>query len=400
MSVGTCEFLVLGGGRAGRAAAVHAADLGRDVLLVEADPRHPVLAAPPAGVRVLLGRARFGADGIPLAVDPDGGETLLRAPHVLVAVGDAPRHPVDAEPDGVAVLSADEFWTPPREGGLLVAGGGPTGVAAALRLAAAGAAVTLAQRGPRLLPTFDRDLSAHLAAVLGACGVTVRTGRRLAAARTEGSGAEARLRRNRGEEEILPLAAVILAVGRRPRTEELGPLPGAVVMDRHGRIQTDPCQETARHGLYAAGAVTGAPTTARIAAAEGRVAAAHAAGAVFRPVRWEILPRVVSAAPGSTAAAPGFAAAGLSEDEALARGHDAAAVTRAAGEDFCKLVWDRETGRLLGAHLCGSTAAGDVEAAAILLAAGLPPDAWRDVAAADGCLAAALAVQSAGAARG
>lgn len=393
MSETACDVLVIGAGPAGLAAARRAAAHGRSVILLERDPAHPALASPPPGVRALAAHGRLEAPGVVAAVAAGAAETRLRAAHVVLAVGDVPVAPPESAPDGAAIVTAEALATDPPPSTALVAGGGPAGVAAAASLAAAGARVVLATRGDRLLTAWEADLAEHLTRRLVERGVEVRSRTRLVSARLVPGGAEASLRGPDGDSGVHDAARVVLALGRRPRTDGLGLETLGVVRDRRGRLQTDPCQETAVAGLLAAGAVSGGPTFPRAAVAEGRAAADHAAGVRPRPAAWEVLPRILP--PPLEAAA-----AGLTEAEAEARGYVVVVGRAAVAEDFVKLVADREEGRLLGVHAAGPAAPRLAEAGALLLAARAAPSAWADAAPEDPVLDLALADLAAAARRG
>ncbi|HPF34035.1 MAG TPA: FAD-dependent oxidoreductase [Candidatus Krumholzibacteria bacterium] len=378
-----CDILVIGAGPAGLAAAAEAANRGLDVVLLERDPRHPIHRLPLPGVSVAAAHGRLDGPGVVTGEQADGVRRRWRAAHVILAAGDRPHRPNDV-PDALpGLLAADAPVPTPVPPTVLVAGGGPAGVAAALRWREAGARVILACRTARLLPGLDADLAAHLTRRLQVREVDVRPRTRLVSLRADGPGVAATLRGPGSVAVELAAACAMLAVGRRAASEDLGLDGLPVVRDRRGRLQTDPCGLTAVPGLWAVGGLTGTPTTERTARAEGRAAVAAAVGEPAPPPAWDHLPRHL---PEPLQAA----AVGLDAEEAAARGWDVAAALGERDGSCAKLVAEREGGRLLGAFLAGPTATADVEGAAALMAAGEGPVAWAHLASKDPALALAL----------
>ncbi|SNS36803.1 dihydrolipoamide dehydrogenase [Geodermatophilus pulveris] len=172
-----------------------------------------------AGIELLRGTGRLDGERTVVVTDTDGQGTRLTARHaVAVCTGSEAAVP---PADGLREVGP---WTP-REatsakeapGRLLVVGGGYVGCEMATAWAALGSQVTLLQRGPRLLPDLEPEAGEAVAEALRAAGVDVRPGTEVTAARREGT--EVVLTTAGGE---LRGDEVLVAVGRRPRTGDLG----------------------------------------------------------------------------------------------------------------------------------------------------------------------------------
>jgi dihydrolipoamide dehydrogenase len=149
--------------------------------------------------------------------------------------------------------------------------------------------------------------------------------------------------------------ALLLALGRRPATADLGLDTVGVVTDRSGRVQVDGFMETVSAGLYAVGDLAPTPQLRHLAAREGRIAALHAAGRGTRPVRHDAVLRALDTT-------PQIATVGLTASEARARGHLVAEgrqtsdARTGAEAQLVKVVLDAENERLLGLHAVGANA--------------------------------------------
>ena len=168
---------------------------------------------------------------------------------------------------------------------------------------------------------------------------------------------------------------VLVATGRRPNTRGLGLDALGVATDRHGFIPTDELMRTSHPAVYAAGDVTGGPGFVYVAALQGGIAAqaalADQTGEAPIPIDLGVTPRV-------TFTDPQVAAVGVTESEARAAGYDpkvtslpAAALPRAAvsyrRHGMVKLIADRASDRLLGAHIVSANAGDVIGEAALAL---------------------------------
>ncbi|MBI3825691.1 MAG: dihydrolipoyl dehydrogenase [Candidatus Rokubacteria bacterium] len=302
------------------------------------------------GVDVIGGRAVF-EDSRGLRVEGDQPQKI-RFRHAVIATGSAPA----ALPgvsfgervmDSAAALEIAEI--PER---LLVAGGGYIGLELGQVYAALGSAVTLVEMTDGLLPGADLDLVQPLARCCERLFAKIHLGTRLAALRETAAGLEAELE-SRGAEAF---DRVLLAVGRRARTEGLGLETTRVTVDQRGVIAVDERCRTGDPHLFAVGDVTGEPMLAHRAMRQGRVAAEVIAG---RPSAFDatVVPAVVFTD-------PEVAWCGLTERQAAAAGQavkvatfpwaaSGRAATLGRSDGLTKLVADATSGRLLGVGIVG-----------------------------------------------
>ena len=223
-----------------------------------------------------------------------------------------------------------------------------------------GAEVTVVEFLDRIVPTLDSEVAAAFQKVLARQGLKFRLGMKVTGARPDDSGVSLTLEPAKGgTEETLRADIVLLAIGRRPYTEELGLDAAGVATDAAGRIQTDARFATNVPHIYAIGDVIAGPMLAHKAEDEGVAVAEILAGQAGH-VNYNAIPSVVYTW-------PEVASVGATE-EALAAAGTAYQVgrfpftangrARAMGdtEGFVKILADKTTDRLLGAHILGPDA--------------------------------------------
>lgn len=335
---------------------------GKDRIVADLRSRKYADLAARRGFEVIEGAARFTS---PATVAVDGRE--ISGGHFLVATGAAPWTPALpglAEAGHLTSTTALELSEPPES--LVVVGGNYVGLELGQLFANLGTAVTLVEALPRLAPGEEPEISEAIAAVLADQGVEVLTG--APAVRAEAGAPKALLARVDGAERRLVAQEILVATGRRPALDGLGLAAAGVARDERGGLVLDPELRTTNPRVFAAGDVTGAPQFVYVAAAQGALAADNALAGAGGRMDDTALPRV-------TFTEPAIAAVGLTESDAIRAGHrvetrvlDLAEVPRAivAGDTrgLVKLVAERESGRLLGAHAIAH-GAGDVIQAAV-----------------------------------
>jgi dihydrolipoamide dehydrogenase len=408
------DVVVLGGGPGGYAAAFRAADLGLDTVLVEARsalggeclhvgciPSKALLGlaalihdaadasdagvlfgparvdagklrawtqrsidrlarglaalARARGVDVVTGHGCFEGDGSIRVAREDAPPATLQFKHAIVATGSRPATLPGFEPgprvwDSAAALALSSV--PAR---LLVVGGGYIGLELGTVYAALGAEVTVVELLDGLLPGVDRELVAPLAKRLERRFARIQLGTKVTAVREEGGALTVELAGN-GAPPRLQVDQVLVAVGRRPNTDDLGLEHTQARRDARGFLEVDAQRRTADRRIFAIGDAAGEPMLAHKAMAEGLVAAEVIAG---RPATFE--PRAV---PAVVFTDPEVAWCGLMEAEARTRGVEVRAVKvpwSASGravamgraDGLTKLVFEAASGRLLGVGLVG-----------------------------------------------
>jgi dihydrolipoamide dehydrogenase len=220
--------------------------------------------------------------------------------------------------------------------------------------------VTVIEMLPRVVPVEDEDVSKELERVFRKQGIRVETGARAENIRKSGSGIQLTLTTKDGKQEELAADKLLVAVGRRPNTDNLGIENTRIELDR-GFIKADPYQCTAEPSVYAIGdVVAGTPQLAHVATMEGMVAVAHIAGKAARPINKNRIP-------GATYTEPGIGSVGLTEAQARAQGYpvkvgkfpfggNSRASILGSHGGFIKVVSEEKFGEILGVHIIGPEA--------------------------------------------
>ncbi len=251
----------------GRQAAAHAMAEVRATRDGLAEREHQEVMTHP-GIELIEGRATLTArDCVRVVTDDD--EVLLTAPHVIIATGsDSVVVPIPGLPRERMLTSDDLFDVdrPPRC--LAIVGGGPMGVEIGTALGSLGTQVTIIEMADRLLPGAEPAASQVLERALASQGVATLTGTRATA--YDPSASTLHLDGLKGPGSIPGVEAVLMSVGRRPRTAGLG-LPAAGVMTTpSGHIPVDTWGRTAVRGVWATGDVVPGSHQTSAAGALGR----------------------------------------------------------------------------------------------------------------------------------
>ena len=279
---------------------------------------------------------------------------------VVLATGSRPRLLPGLVPDGHRVVTSDDaLFAPGLPESVLVLGGGAIGVEYASLHRSMGAEVVLVEAADRLLPLEDAEVSRHLARALRKRGVEVLTGALLTSAETGEDGVRAEVRTARGENLVLTVERLLVAVGRTPVTDGLDLAAAGLTTDARGYVPPADWArlETAVPGVHVVGDLLPPPSPglAHASFAEGLLVAETLAGGSPHPVDYAAVPRV-------TYSSPQTAAVGLTEQQARERGLDVVVNTRpmtavAKGMvhgkgGMVKVVAERR-GPVLGVHLVG-----------------------------------------------
>ncbi|HUF92068.1 MAG TPA: dihydrolipoyl dehydrogenase [Candidatus Limnocylindria bacterium] len=320
------------------------------------------------GVDVIGGRAVF-EDARGVRVEGDEPQKI-RFRHAIVATGSMPGRPpgLDAARgrimDSTAALALPDV--PER---LLVVGGGYIGLELGQVYAALGSAVTVVEMTDGLLPGVDRDLVQPLARRCDKVFAKIHLQTKIGALRDTGGAVEAQL-----GDSTETFDRVLVAVGRRPRSEGLGLETTKVRLGARGVVEVDERGRTAEPRVWAVGDVTGEPMLAHRAMRQGKVTAEAIAG---KPSAFDNV-----AVPAVVFTDPEVAWCGLTENEAQRAGRavtigrvawaaSGRALTLGRSDGLTKLVVDPESGRLLGAGIVGPGAGELIAEAALAVEAGL-----------------------------
>jgi dihydrolipoamide dehydrogenase len=416
------DVAVLGGGSGGYAAAIRTAQLGGSVVLVEADAvggtcLHRGCVPTKALLRVgeVADTARDGAryglrttldeiamtgvhafkdatverfhkgltallrssgvtvvDGYGRLTAPDRiavGEREITADAIVIATGSAARQ-LPGVPVGGRILTSDEALrlevVPDR---VAVLGGGVIGVEFASLWASLGSAVTIIEALPTLLPNDDPDVVKHLARAFRRRKIAARTGAAVTGVEQDSDGVTV----NFETSDPLEVDYLLVAVGRRPRTEDLGlEALGIELVD--GFVKTDQRLQTTVTGIYAVGDVVAGPQLAHRSFQQGVFVAEELAARQPKPIDDDMVPRV-------TYSHPEVAAVGLTEESARLRYGDSIRVAQQelAGNAKSHLlgsggmvkVVTADDGRVLGVHMVGDRVGELIGEAQILCGLGI-----------------------------
>jgi mercuric reductase len=424
------DLMVIGGGSAGFAAAIKAAELGYRAAIVEATmmggtcvnvgcvPSKTLIRAVETahragthsfqGVHTASGRIEWPKvinqkDELVASMRQQKYADVLAAyPDVNYIEGYATltgqnRLDINGEsysPYRIIVATGARPWAPPIAGlseagyldstaaldlqelpkSMIVLGANAVGLELAQTYARAGTLVTVVELLPRIAPFEDEDISAALAGYLAEEGLQIVTG--FSSTRVEkGSGRYYLTGSHQGTERTLDAERLLVAAGRRPNTANLGLEEAGVRLGVRGEILVDETLRTANPFVYAAGDVTGEDMFVYVAAYSGGLAAENALEGRGRPVETSYIPRIIFTD-------PQVAGAGLTEAQASEQGYavkvntlDMRHVPRAlAAHDtrgLIKLVADAETDRLLGAHILAPEGSEMIQTAVLAIRFGI-----------------------------
>ena len=303
----------------------------------------------------LTGPARDGVHTV--AVTSAEGNQQIAARNLFLATGSDARLLPGLKPDDRILTNMEILTLPEPPKSLIVIGAGAVGVEFSSIFRSFGAEVTLVEFLPRLVPAEDAEISKELARVFKKRGIDTWTGARVESVERTETGVRVRFTDANGKEQTKEAEKVLVAVGRAPRTTDLGLETVGLSTDR-GYLTVNEWMETAVPGIYALGdIVAGLPQLAHVGSMAGMVAAARVAGRPARPIRRTRIPAC-------TYTEPQIGSAGLTEEAARAAGHtvkvgkfpfagNSKATILGTHEGFVKVVADAEYGEILGVHILG-----------------------------------------------
>ena len=420
------DVAVIGGGPGGYAAAFRAADLGLRTVLIDEDPQlggtcllrgcipskallhaarlltdaqeaaawgiqfdkprvdleafrgrvDAIIGKLTKGVRTLAGsrkveviqaRARF-KDATTLELSGTDTPSELSCGHAIIATGSTPVIPAPLRLSDPRLMdSTSALRLPDIPSRLLVVGGGYIGLELGTVYQALGSEVTVVEALPRLLNSVDADLVRPLNQRMQRRFKTIKLSTTVEKLEAQNEGLVATFAASDGTNAD-SFDRVLVAVGRKPNTEQLGLERTKIVVTPKGFIQVDRYMRTAEPTIFAIGDVVGEPMLAHKASHEGLVAAEVIAG---RQATFD-----AAAIPAVVFTDPEIAWCGLTEESAKASGQavkvarfpwaaSGRATTLGRTEGVTKLVLDPESGRVLGVGICG-IGAGELIAEGVL----------------------------------
>ncbi len=289
------------------------------------------------------------------------GEATITADRFVLAAGSRPVIPDIPGLEGVTYHTSDTVMRLPElPGSILIVGGGYIAAEFSHIFASYGTRVTVVNRGEQMLSREDADVSARFTELIRE-RIDLRTGSTLRRVRaTDGGGVTATVADAAGEQE-LTADVLLIATGRRPNGDTLNLDAAGIEVDEQGYVVVDAHQRTSAPHVYALGDVSSPYQLKHVANHEARVVQHN----LLHPD--DLRTSDHRYVPHAVFSSPQVAAVGLTERQAREQGLDYTAAQQAYGDvaygwamedkdHFVKLVGDRSSGRLLGAHLIGPDA--------------------------------------------
>ncbi len=423
------DLIVLGGGFGGYTAAIRATQLGMKVALVEEAkmggtclhwgciPTKALLESSELLYRIRDRGREFGIHAESLAVDYptiakrkdaivgqltkgieglmrknkievvnargtvtgknsiQAGDRRLEAKNLIIATGSTPRSLPGIEIDGKRIITSDHAVHADRLAkSVAIIGGGAIGVEFATFYHQMGVEkVTVIEALERLVPLEDEEVSGVMLKAFQKAGIEVRVGAKVLEAKA--GEKEVTVKLDSGE---LKVEQLLVAVGRAPRSKEIGLEEAGLKLSKPGFVEVDEWLRTGVDSIHAIGDLVGGYQLAHAAVHEGVTAAEDIAGKRMEPIHQELITRC-------TYSHPQVASVGLTEKEARDKGiavkvgkfpflANGRALIHGEPDGFVKIVAD-ETGRILGTHIVGNQATELIAESA--LAQLFQGDAWE-----------------------
>jgi len=316
-------------------------------------------------ITVFTGTATFtSANTLSVTGDAAPSPRALTAKNIVIATGSAPVELPFMKFDGTTVVSSDHaiaFSEVPKK--LVVVGGGVIGIELGSVWSRLGSDVTVVEFLPKIIATYDDDIVRNFTRLLAKQGIKIETsakvtGLKKSAIRDPQSAMPAALLTAERDGKVLEFAAdkVLVAVGRRPYTDNLGLDKAGVQLDEKKRVKVDAQLKTTAPGVWAIGDVVAGPMLAHKAEEDGYAVAEWIAGKAGH-VNWEMVPTIVYTE-------PEVASVGLGEDAAKAANRainvgkfnfaaNGRAIAQDATDGYVKIIADAKTDRILGAQIIG-----------------------------------------------
>lgn len=326
--------------------------------------RNKVVSTLREGIDALLKRAKVTVvEGFASFVDASSirvNEEVHTASDIIIATG--------SESKSIPVPGADEKWVLdstdilaidyiPKS--LTIVGGGVIGLEFASVFNAFGSDVTVVEFLKNIAPTFDSDISKRLKQSLSKRGVKVLTGAAVKRIEKNEEGQIVTWFDLKGKEDSVISSDILMAVGRRPNVDGLNLEAAGVEFSPRG-IPVDDMMRTNVPHIYAIGDVNARMMLAHVASYQGK-RALNAIDGVSDDIRFDVIPAALFTD-------PECGMVGLTEDAAKEKGinikvgksfYRANGKALAGGESdgICKLIFEAESDRLVGAHIMGAEAA-------------------------------------------
>ena len=311
-------------------------------------------------VTVYDGTGTLGPDHVVRVSGGGSGDVELHGEHVVLASGSVPRTIPGFEVDGRVVVTSDELLSLQElPGSAVVIGGGAIGCEFASMMSDLGTEVTVLEALPKILPGCDDDITRVVLRSFKGRNIDVRTGVAVTGhtPKDDGSGTTVQF----GEGETVDVDMVVVSVGRRPLSENLGLQGTGVVVTDRGHVEIDEWCRTGEPGVYAIGDLVATPALAHVGFAEGVLAIQDILGEDPIPVDYGRVPWCIYCHPevsfvGHTEASAKEAGFDVVVSKKRYAGNGRALIIDEP-EGMVKVIAEKRAdgtgGRLLGVHMVG-----------------------------------------------
>lgn len=308
-------------------------------------------------IDVHMGIAKLTAKDSVSVTSKDGKAAEHKAKNIIIATGASAMSVPGVEPDNEQVLT---YWPAILQEKLpksvVIVGGGAIGLEFATVWSSYGSEITLVEMLDRIAPLEDEEVSKELAKNMTKSGINVKTGTKVEKIE-KGKGSVKVIVSGKDGQQTLEAEQVLLAIGFRPNTKDLGLEQAGVKLGQRGEILIDERMATNVPGIWAVGDVTAKLMLAHVGSAMGIVCAENIAGVETIKLDYRMMPR-------ATYCHPQVASFGLTEAQAKEAGYEVKvgrfnfqANGKALGlgdyAGWVKLVTDAKYGEILGAHMIG-----------------------------------------------
>ncbi|CAM8630098.1 Lpd Pyruvate/2-oxoglutarate dehydrogenase complex, dihydrolipoamide dehydrogenase (E3) component, and related enzymes [Acidimicrobiia bacterium] len=287
------------------------------------------------------------------------GDVEVTGTHVILASGSVPRTIPGFEVDGNRVITSDELLSLqelPKSA--VVIGGGAIGCEFASMMSDLGTEVTILEALPKILPGCDDDITKIVLKSFKDRGINVRTGVSVNGHEPRKSGGTTV---KFGDGETIEVDTVVVSVGRRPLSENLGLEGTAVQVSERGHVVVDPWCRTGEPGVYAAGDLIATPALAHIGFAEGILVIQDILGEDPIPVDYGNVPWCIYCHPEVSFVGHSEASAKEAGIEIVVSKHrysgNGRALILGEPEGMVKVIAEKRpdgtAGRLIGVHMVG-----------------------------------------------
>ena len=309
-------------------------------------------------VTYVLGVGALNADNSVTVTAADGTKTELAGKNVVLAAGSVPRVIPGFEPGGPVMTSDEVLMLDRIPARIAVIGGGAIGCEFASAFVDLGAEVTILEGLPKILPGLDADLANVVVRSFGKKKIAIKTGVAVTGHTPTGNGSTVV---SFGEGEKLEVDAVIVSVGRRPFTDQLGLANTKVAVSDRGFVEVDAYCRTNVANVFAVGDLINTPQLAHVAYAEAILVVKQVLGETAIPVDYDRVPWAIYCSPEVAWAGPGEEAAKAAGYDVVVAKHQFRANSRAMiiGETdglvkiIAKKNPDGTAGQVLGVHMVG-----------------------------------------------